>query len=269
MPTEDLVLSECNANLVKAFEYVANSIPGGRVEHVGGTCIVRTGVPGFDQAFAFEQPESLREISDSIEEIYAGSGITWTLVTTPSTTESMMPLIRQKGLAQTREGPGMLLDPLPNWRPFPPSSLQIRTVTGREEMRTLVDIMRLGFGMPPKGLEHLADAIVAGIENGNFKGGCYLGYLHGKPAATSMRLTSGRVAGVYSVATLPEFRGRGVGKAMTWKAAVDGREEGCVMSFLQASDMGRPIYERMGYRTIVNYHFWWKPAAVASAKKAE
>jgi predicted acetyltransferase len=74
-----------------------------------------------------------------------------------------------------------------------------------------------------------------------------------------LRYTSHRIAGVHNVSTLPEFRGRGLGEAMTWHAALDGRAEGCIASALQASAMGFPIYERMGYRHVVSYETWDVP----------
>ena len=33
----------------------------------------------------------------------------------------------------------------------------------------------------------------------------------------------------------------------------DGVADGCSVAILQASDMGRPVYERMGFRTVVEY----------------
>jgi predicted GNAT family acetyltransferase len=74
-----------------------------------------------------------------------------------------------------------------------------------------------------------------------------------------MRFTSHRIAGVYTVATLPEFRGRGLGEALTWRAALDGLVEDCVAASLQASRMGFPIYARMGFRHVVDYETWGSP----------
>lgn len=72
-------------------------------------------------------------------------------------------------------------------------------------------------------------------------------------AATAALIVSDGVAGVYNVATPEPWRRRGLGEAATRAAVAEGRERGCSIATLQSSDMGYPIYERMGFRTIVNW----------------
>jgi predicted acetyltransferase len=55
------------------------------------------------------------------------------------------------------------------------------------------------------------------------------------------------------VATRAKFRRRGVGEALTWHAVREGVAAGCRSATLQASEMGRPIYERMGFRLVAPY----------------
>ena len=55
------------------------------------------------------------------------------------------------------------------------------------------------------------------------------------------------IAGIYWVATLERFRGRGFGAALTWQAAWAGREQGCRVASLQASQLGQSVYARMGF----------------------
>lgn len=45
----------------------------------------------------------------------------------------------------------------------------------------------------------------------------------------------------------------GIGTAASWATAVAGRAWGCDPIVLQATEMGLPIYERMGFRTVVRY----------------
>jgi GNAT superfamily N-acetyltransferase len=54
-------------------------------------------------------------------------------------------------------------------------------------------------------------------------------------------------AGIFYVATLPEARGRGLARAVVKRALQDARERGCSTTTLQASQMGAPLYESLGY----------------------
>lgn len=59
------------------------------------------------------------------------------------------------------------------------------------------------------------------------------------------------------VAVLPQGRGQGAGAAVTWAATLSEPEQPAV---LIASDDGRPVYERMGYRAIERWTAWLRPA---------
>lgn len=81
----------------------------------------------------------------------------------------------------------------------------------------------------------------------------FLAYLDGEPVAIAMTIVSGDVAGIYWVGTLESARGRGLGRAVTVAATNAGFALGAELASLQASPMGRPIYEAMGYETIFEY----------------
>ena len=75
----------------------------------------------------------------------------------------------------------------------------------------------------------------------------FLGYLDGVPVAMATVLLAAGVAGLYGVETLPSTRRQGIGTAMTLAALRWAQERGYHYATLQASDMGRPIYEQMGF----------------------
>jgi GNAT superfamily N-acetyltransferase len=90
----------------------------------------------------------------------------------------------------------------------------------------------------------------------------YVGYTDGIPVTTGLGVRTGRTMGVYNIATVETARGRGYGAAMTMRIVDDGTAAGCDVAILQASDMGKPIYERLGFRTVVDYVGYVDPATL-------
>ena len=81
----------------------------------------------------------------------------------------------------------------------------------------------------------------------------FTGYLDGEPVAVSSLVMTGDIAGIYAVATLPEARKRGIGTAMTLHAMKEGIARRARAATLQATPMGLPVYEKIGFRTVFDY----------------
>lgn len=95
---------------------------------------------------------------------------------------------------------------------------------------------------------------------GFFADGCYrryLGYDQGKPIASSAMVLHSGVAGIYAVATLPEARRKGIGDAMTRIPLLAARQQGYRIGTLQASSMGRPVYQRMGFHDVCAFNLYF------------
>jgi GNAT superfamily N-acetyltransferase len=89
----------------------------------------------------------------------------------------------------------------------------------------------------------------------------YLAYRAGRPVATSTMFLGAGVAGIYDVATIPSARRQGLGFAVTWAPLLEARAEGYRAGILHASSLGRPVYERMGFRTVCTMeYFLWRAA---------
>jgi ribosomal protein S18 acetylase RimI-like enzyme len=86
----------------------------------------------------------------------------------------------------------------------------------------------------------------------------YVGYADGLRVTSGLGWRSGRVIGVYAISTVPAARRRGYGEAMTARVIADGIATGCDVAVLQASETGRPIYERLGFRVDVRYKAYVK-----------
>ncbi len=61
-------------------------------------------------------------------------------------------------------------------------------------------------------------------------------------------LSAARIGVMNDLYVVPEARGRGIGGAMTVAPLLDARALGYRVGILQASDMGLPVYRRLGFQ---------------------
>jgi len=151
-------------------------------------------------------------------------------------------ILHGRGFAEQDAIPGMVLSPMQE-APDPPDGLVMRRVDGAESLAHFRKTAFEGFGLPVAAAalflteEFLALPHVA----------LFVGYVDEEPAATAALVGTPGVAGIYWVATLAPYRGRGYGAALSWQAVAAGRELEYPLASLQASQMGRPVYARMGF----------------------
>ena len=81
----------------------------------------------------------------------------------------------------------------------------------------------------------------------------YTGYLDATPVATAQLFAQDGVAGIYLVGTTASARNRGFGEAITRHALEEAATLGCTLASLQASPMGLPVYERIGFEQVADY----------------
>lgn len=87
----------------------------------------------------------------------------------------------------------------------------------------------------------------------------YIGRLDGAPVAITMLFNAAGVASVYAVGTTPAARGKGIGAAITLKPLLDARAQGYRYGVLFSTEMGQPVYERIGFRIVpgrLNRYLW-------------
>ena len=174
--------------------------------------------------------------------------------------DRFIPTLTQAGLAPAGEEtstPGMVAFPIDHdaiGRHAAPE-LDIRRVTDAAGVDVHRRVVTTGFGSDP--------AVAQGTACPDLldRSGCvvYVGYAGGDPVVSGLGWRTGRTIGVYSIATVASARRRGYGAAMTARVVADGVADGCDVAALQASEMGRPIYERLGFRTVVRYAAYVDP----------
>lgn len=92
----------------------------------------------------------------------------------------------------------------------------------------------------------------------------FVGRVDGVAVATATAFASDGFCGVYAVATAPWARGRGYGEALSW-AATTFRPD--LPATLQASEMGLPVYLRMGYQVFGQFWLWEGPRPRAGSPR--
>jgi ribosomal protein S18 acetylase RimI-like enzyme len=80
-----------------------------------------------------------------------------------------------------------------------------------------------------------------------------LAFHHDEPVATAQAILSHGIAHVCCVGTMPAARGRGLGDLVTRVVTQRAFDLGAAFVSLQASEMGEPVYRRMGYREVHRY----------------
>jgi GNAT superfamily N-acetyltransferase len=81
----------------------------------------------------------------------------------------------------------------------------------------------------------------------------FVGLLDAEPVATGSAFVDEHHVHVEFISALPSVRGRGIGYAITAAATTAQPDR---PALLIASDLGRPVYDRLGYLTLARFTLW-------------
>lgn len=230
---------------------------GGRHERLSGALFMQTAIPHFlfNSVILSGHDRAAVETALGLGADCAGSGgvpVLWR-VGPSAESAALRARLEAAGVQPSEAQPAMLAD-LADLPPPPAiDGLVIATARGPEERRAWGRLAIAAFEMDP--------------DLGIAMGGCeatiparmfddqprYTGHLDGEAVAVSSLVMTDGLAGIYAVATLPHARRRGIGRAMTLHAMAEGLRRGAKMATLQATSMGRPVYEGIGFRTAFDY----------------
>jgi len=201
-----------------------------------------------------------RAIEEAIE-YFGAKKLPWSWTVEESATPTDLPeRLTARGLIEDAAEPGMAIDlkSMPKtWSG--PEGLSIEKVTGRDLGGEYSRVLAAGFGMPEEIARGFGQIMGDVTEGDDSKLVGHLGRVDGVAVATSMLIASG-TAGIYNVSTLANYRGRGVGAALSVASLLQAREMGYRIGALQASQMGYGVYERLGFREYCRIRqFVWRP----------
>jgi ribosomal protein S18 acetylase RimI-like enzyme len=126
--------------------------------------------------------------------------------------------------------------------------LRVRLVDDEDTAAVFGDLCERGYNKPGM-------AWLLAHQQGYSAGGTswYIAYDGEVPVSAACGFLAGETGGIYSVATPPEFRGRGFAASVTAIATNNLFEHGAMSVVLQASKMGFGVYERLGFQIYDHY----------------
>ena len=128
---------------------------------------------------------------------------------------------------------------------FPPEShgFAVRTAITTADLSTANRLMASAFDLPA----HCLDAAFATGLLATADVRVHLVLAAGEPVGALQTTVSEGMVGVWSMATPPDHRHRGIARAGLTHALATCFQEGCHTAFLIATDAGRPLYDSVGF----------------------
>jgi ribosomal protein S18 acetylase RimI-like enzyme len=252
------------ANELERFAYLSR-FPGGELHHGSQLTYFLTGIP----YLLFNGILSARLPPDDLDERiaralapFASRKLPMFWMTGPSTQPADLgQRLLAAGLSDAGALVGMAADLMSVHEVgSAPPDLSIERVRDLRALERWVGAFRAGFGYPADvGRSFLA--VFAGLGLGARSPLThYLGLLEGEPVATASAFLGAGVVGIYSVATLPAWRRRGIGAAMTLAPLRAAQSRGYQIGVLHAEPAGLSVYRRVGFREYCTLHpYLWSP----------
>jgi GNAT superfamily N-acetyltransferase len=249
--TPEEVCSAINKNLLDLCRLVGET-SSLNVNETPEMFLVSHGVPYPAYQGVLDANISSDEINTKIDQVvqfFASQGLPPTWYVHPvSKPDDLEIHLKAKGFSMVASTKGMACDlKSMDIRQKKPDGLIVEYVEDESSLRTFFDIWTEGHPFP----KPLGDAWFNFISETDYGPDSntvyYLGYYDGKPVATAVLFLDGSSAGLWWIVTLEKMRGKGIGTWMTIHPLKEAKEKGYELSVLNATELGLPIYKKLGY----------------------
>lgn len=245
--------ADLNENWAAWLCFTADHAMGGETRTFDTIRCSSVGVPMplFNQAFVFEEPR-VDELARATSWLAKRDVPFW--VTAPdSVAPAVADMAGAAGLDPTATNmPGMAYPSLERLTAEPTGDVDVVEVADSAQLADFAIVASEAFGAPLEAAATLAPATTLDDDRCSW----FLGYVDGDPVVCGQLIRTADVAGAYSIGVREQFRRRGLGTAISTTVLTAGRELGCSIGVLQASPMGEPVYRRMGFETVTQYHLF-------------
>ena len=246
---ERAILAE--TNMLAALRAWAAAAEGGACEERAGALFARAAAPvrSFNNILIHDAGADIDAIAAHARAYFAGVGDRYRL----RVRDDLAPLddaaFNAAGLRRNGGIPSLSVALPLALAGAPAPRVDVRRVEDEHALPHHVSVIAQSFDFDPAQLARVFRPAL--IEQPAWRG--YVAYDGDAPVATSQLVVTGDAAGVYYVATVEAARRRGCGEAVTRRALDDAAALGCAVASLQASPMGLPVYQRMGFEQVAYY----------------
>lgn len=166
--------------------------------------------------------------------------LVWSATPTPS--------LADRGWTLMGHPPLMLRPPAPATPPRP-DRFELVEIRDREQLATFDQTLVEAYPVPGmEGARMFGDRVLD-LDGWHM----WLGVLEGVPVGTAAAHVTDAFVDVEWISAKPSARGKRIGEALTWAATLVEPER---PAMLIASDLGQPVYERMGYLRLSRCTLW-------------
>jgi GNAT superfamily N-acetyltransferase len=159
--------------------------------------------------------------------------------------------VRSAGLRRVESWPAMAVSVslLPEDRL--PAGVEIRPVREEEELEAVREVEVATFGTPPE----IADGFVGLKMLRDERVRMFTAWIDGEPVGEASAYLLHDTVGIFGVGVVEPARRRGIGAALTLRAA-RAFEGATDLAWLQPSDMARRTYEGLGFLPVSEWEVW-------------
>jgi ribosomal protein S18 acetylase RimI-like enzyme len=241
--------------LITAFRLLADSLPGMHEKQVApGVISLMSGLPmaTLNGVFTDAARPDVTELDRAAAGV-AGLPLPWSIQFRGEPEPAAGRVAARYGLTARTTSPLMVYRPASGPPPPPAraSTAASVVVAGREDQTDYAAALAAGFEAPPEIM-----APYSSPEAFAMPGAVpYLAREDGQVAAVGFGVFGEGIAGVFNIATVPGYRARGYGRAVTSRIVADGVARGADLVYLMSSEEGYPLYQSMGFRTVETWTY--------------
>jgi N-acetylglutamate synthase len=246
--------SQAASALVESWRLLSESVPGGWVSSVAGATLAVTGVasPNLNGLVVDGEDVDAGAIRALLDDV-AATGLPYCLQCRPAMEGRLDEVATARGMTREEHDVPLMVRDRPGEAVVAdlPDGLAIRELVPAEALLH-AEVAAAGFEAPVEDFRRLISPAM--LDRPGVR--CYLGEVDGTPVTTGLGVQVGPSVAVFNIGTPAAYRRKGYGAALTARVVDDGLSSGSTWAWLQSSEAGFRVYERLGFRTVESWPCW-------------